>query len=51
MLEEKHRRRIGPMWSWLLIGVLFVLGMGLFHWLGGIGAAARAIRRWGRSSV
>jgi hypothetical protein len=35
------------MWSWLGIAVLYVLGMGLFRWLGGIGAAAGAIQRWG----
>jgi hypothetical protein len=39
------------MWGWILIGVLYVLGMGFFHWLGGIGAAADAIRRWGHSSA
>jgi hypothetical protein len=38
------------MWGWVWIGVLYVLGMGLFHWLGGIGAAANAIQRWGHAS-
>jgi hypothetical protein len=42
---------MGYMWGWILIGVLYVLGMGFFHWLGGIGAAADAIRRWGHSSA
>jgi len=37
------------MWGWLGIAVLYVLGMGFFHWLGGIGAAADAIERWGHS--
>jgi hypothetical protein len=37
--------------SWLVIGVLYVLGMGLFRWLGGIGAACDAISQWGRSTA
>jgi len=37
------------MWGWLGIAVLYVLGMGFFRWLGGIGAAADAIQRWGHS--
>jgi hypothetical protein len=35
------------MWTWIWIAVLYVVGMGLFYWLGGIGAAAKAIERWG----
>jgi hypothetical protein len=38
------------MWRWIGIAVLYVLGMGFFRWLGGIGAAADAITRWGRAS-
>jgi hypothetical protein len=37
------------MWDWVWIGALYVLGMGFFHWLGGIGSAASAIQRWGHS--
>jgi hypothetical protein len=37
------------MWSWLIIVALYVLGMGFFQWLGGIGAASDAIQRWGQS--
>jgi hypothetical protein len=37
------------MWSWLWIAVLYVLGIGFFRWLGGIGAAATAIQRWGHA--
>ncbi|HKI91837.1 MAG TPA: hypothetical protein VJ986_06020 [Gaiellaceae bacterium] len=37
--------------SWILIGVLYVLGMGFFRWLGGVAAAADAISRWGRSTA
>ncbi|HZT16049.1 MAG TPA: hypothetical protein VFA19_08880 [Gaiellaceae bacterium] len=38
------------MWGWLWVAALYVAGMGLFRWLGGIGAAADAIRRWGHAS-
>jgi hypothetical protein len=37
------------MWSWIIVGVLYVFGMGLFCLLGGLGAAADALQRWGRS--
>jgi hypothetical protein len=39
------------MWDWLLIIVLYVLGMGAFRWLGGVGAAADAIQRWGHTTA
>jgi hypothetical protein len=39
------------MTSWILIIALYVLGMGFFRWLGGIGAAADAISRWGRATA
>jgi len=39
------------MLSWLLIGALYVLGIGFFRWLGGVGAAADAISQWGRASA
>jgi hypothetical protein len=39
------------MWGWVLIVILYVAGMGFFHWLGGIGAAAEAIRQWGQASA
>jgi hypothetical protein len=39
------------MWSWLLIGALYVLGIGFFRWLGGVGAAGDAISRWGRETA
>jgi hypothetical protein len=31
--------------------VLYVLGLGFFRWLGGIGAAADAIERWGHAAA
>jgi hypothetical protein len=39
------------MWGWLLTGFLYVLGIGFFRWLGGIGAAADALERWGRATA
>lgn len=39
------------MWGWIGIAVLYVLGMGFFRWLGGIGSAASAIQRWGQASA
>jgi hypothetical protein len=39
------------MLSWLVIGALYVLGIGFFRWLGGVGAAADAISQWGRATA
>ena len=36
--------------EWLVIGVLYAFGLLFFQLLGGIGAAGRAIERWGRES-
>jgi hypothetical protein len=36
------------MWGWIWVVVVYVLGIGFFRWLGGIGAAADAIQSWGR---
>lgn len=41
---------IQHMWSWIVIGVLYVFVIGGFRILGGIGAAADALRDWGRAS-
>jgi hypothetical protein len=38
------------MWEWIVVLVLYGLGMGFFHVLGGLGAAAEALERWGRAS-
>jgi hypothetical protein len=35
--------------SWVVVIVLYVVGMGVFHLLGGLGAAAEALEQWGRS--
>jgi hypothetical protein len=37
--------------SWIEIVLLYVLGMGLLGWLGGISSAADAIERWGRETA
>jgi hypothetical protein len=37
------------MWTWIWIVALYLLSISLFRWLGGIGAAADAIQRWGQS--
>ena len=34
------------MWSWILVGVLYALGVGFFRLLGGVAAAGDAMRRW-----
>jgi len=39
------------MWGWIWIAVLYVLGMSFFWWLGGLGAAADAIQRWGHATA
>jgi hypothetical protein len=38
------------MWGWIVVLVLYAVGMGLFHVLGGIRAAGEAIENWGRAS-
>lgn len=38
------------MLEWLLIGLCYAFGLLFFQLLGGIGAAGRAIERWGRES-
>jgi hypothetical protein len=37
--------------TWIGIVLLYVLGMGLFGWLGGLSSAADAFSRWGRSTA
>ena len=36
--------------EWIPILVLYIIGLGLFRVLGGFGAAARAVQRWGHGS-
>jgi hypothetical protein len=38
-------------WSWIETAALYVLGMGLLCWLGGLAAAGDALSRWGRYTV
>jgi hypothetical protein len=49
-LREPGSAYTRPMWSWIVLGVVYVLVLGGFRWLGGIGAAAEALREWGRAS-
>ncbi len=37
--------------NWIAIALLYLLGMGMFRWLGGISAAADAFSRWGRATA
>jgi hypothetical protein len=37
--------------TWIGIVLLYVLGMGLFGWFGGISSAAEAFSRWGRATA
>jgi hypothetical protein len=38
------------MQEWIIIVALYALGVGLFHILGGLGAAADAFKDWGTRS-
>jgi hypothetical protein len=38
------------MWQWIWIIAVYLLSISLFRWLGGIGAAADAIQRWGNAA-
>jgi hypothetical protein len=37
--------------SWIVIGGLYLLGIGLFNVLGGLSAAGEAFREWGRATT
>jgi hypothetical protein len=39
------------MLTWIVVLVLYAVGMGLFHILGGLSAAGEAIENWGRASA
>jgi hypothetical protein len=39
------------MTSWIEIALLYLAGMGLLLWLGGLSSAADAFSRWGRSTA
>lgn len=40
----------GGAFDWVVVIVLYVGGIGFFHFLGGIRAAGEAFERWGRES-
>ncbi len=37
--------------NWITVVILYVLGMGFFHLLGGLRAAGEAVRSWGHAST
>jgi hypothetical protein len=37
--------------GWMVIAVLYTLFLAFFRFLGGLGAAADALRRWGKASA
>jgi hypothetical protein len=39
------------MLGWIVVLVLYAVGMGLFHVLGGIRAAGEAIENWSRANA
>jgi hypothetical protein len=39
------------MLRWIEIAALYLVGMGVLCWLGGVSAAADALSRWGRASA
>jgi hypothetical protein len=43
------RGTINRMWGSIWIVAVYLLSISLFRWLGGIGAAADAIQRWGHA--
>ncbi len=38
------------MWRWVIIGLLYLIGMGFFRQLGGIRAAGETFQRWGKAA-
>jgi hypothetical protein len=37
--------------DWIILVGLYVFGICVFNFLGGVGAAGEALRRWGRASA
>jgi hypothetical protein len=37
--------------DWILIAVLYLIGVGFFHLVGGLSSASDALQRWGASSA
>jgi len=42
--------KVEAMKDWIIVGICYGFGMGVFRLLGGINAAGDALRRWGRAS-
>jgi hypothetical protein len=39
------------MWGWIWTVGFYLAGLTFFRWLGGLGAAADAIQRWGHETA
>jgi len=39
------------MTTWIEVALLYLFGMGLLLWLGGLSSAADAFSRWGRATA
>jgi hypothetical protein len=50
-LRETPSGTMVSVWSWIIVGGMYVLGMGLFSVLGGLGSAAEGFRRWGETAT
>jgi hypothetical protein len=37
------------MWTWIIIGLGYLIAMGAYRFLGGFGSAAQAFQLWGQS--
>jgi hypothetical protein len=37
--------------GWIVVAVLYLLGIGFFRWIGGVGSAMEALRRWGEATA
>lgn len=51
MMRPSARRRLGVretvVLDWIIIGVLYVAGIGFFRFIGGLDSASEGLRRWG----
>lgn len=40
----------GGFLDWIILGSGYLLALGLFYWLGGVGRAGEVFKRWGSST-
>lgn len=45
-----RRGTVSTVREWIVTVVLYLVGIGLFRLLGGVGAAGDAVRRWGEAA-